>query len=397
MSFKVYLALVSLAICAFAIGTTEFVIVGLLPTVASDLGITLTRSATLVSGYAAAIAIGTPFVTAIIGRFPKKGMLLLLMAIFTLGNLLAALAQTYGLLMSARVVTALAHGVFFAIAATVATDMVPATKKATALSLMFTGLTVATIIGVPFGTYIGQQFGWRFTFAAVAVLGAIAFVAILSAIDTLPASAKAVSLRSMSQLILNRRIVMALLMTALGFGGTFPLFTYISPILEEVSGYSESAIALLLLAYGMAVAVGNLVGGKLADRQPVKALRSVFLLQGVVLLLQMWLLPSHSLSLAALLLLGFFAFMMSPGVQAYIVILAEKYAPSAKEVASALNISAFNVGIAAGSALGGYVVKEMTYLDTAWVGAIMVGIALVLASYSYRLDQKTQLIGSDDK
>jgi predicted MFS family arabinose efflux permease len=185
--------------------------------------------------------------------------------------------------------------------------------------------------------------------------------------------------------------MMAFLMTALGFGGTFTLFTYLSPILEQISGYSSGAISILLLIYGVALAIGNIIGGRSANRHPVKALRWIFLIQGVVLLLQMWLLPNHILSVLSVIILGFCAFMMSPGVQAYIVALAEKLVPSAKDIASALNISAFNVGIAAGSALGGVAVDYLTYLDTAWIGAIMVGLALGLALLSYSLDKKQKL------
>ncbi|WP_238590731.1 MFS transporter [Paenibacillus beijingensis] len=297
MSPKVYIALVSLAVSAFAIGTTEFVIVGLLQTVADDLGITITKSGTLISGYAAAVAIGTPLITAMTGRFPKKGFLLFLMAVFILGNALSAIAQSYSILLLSRIVTAVAHGVFFAIAATVAADIVPANKKGTAISIMFTGLTVATIAGVPFGTYIGQQFGWRFTFGAVAGLGLIAFIVNLFALNKINQQSKPPSMTDVVSLIRNRRILLALLMTVLGFGGTFALFTYLSPILEEVSGFSSKSISLLLLVYGVAVAIGNVVGGKLANGHPVKALQTVFLFQGIVLLLQMVLLPSRSLSM----------------------------------------------------------------------------------------------------
>ncbi|WP_025696867.1 MFS transporter, partial [Paenibacillus forsythiae] len=375
MSTKIYLALFALAVSAFAIGTTEFVIVGLLQTVAADLGITITKAGTLVSGYAAAIAIGTPIVAALTGRLPKKGYLLFLMALFTAGNVLSAVAGSYSLLMLSRIVTAVAHGVFFAVAATVAADMVPEDKKGTAISIMFTGLTVATILGVPFGTYIGQQFNWRFSFAAVAVLGLIGLLVIIFAVNKVSREDAAPTIGDVGRLAGNPRILMALLMTVAGFGGTFALFTYLSPILEEISGFSSGSISLLLLVYGIAVAAGNLAGGKLANGHPVKALRYVFLFQTAALLLQIWLLPGRHSSILSIILLGLFAFMMSAGVQAYVLMLAEKLVPSAKSVASALNISAFNIGIAAGSVLGGYAVDYMGYLDTAWIGAIMTAAA----------------------
>ncbi|BCG58797.1 MFS transporter [Paenibacillus sp. URB8-2] len=391
MSTKIYLALFALAVSAFAIGTTEFVIIGLLQTVANDLGITITKAGTLVSGYAAAIAIGTPIVAALTGRLPKKGYLLFLMALFTAGNVLSALAGSYSLLMFSRVVTAVAHGVFFAVAATVAADMVPEDRKGTAISIMFTGLTVATILGVPFGTYIGQQFNWRLSFAAVAVLGLIGLLVVIFAVNKVSREGTSPTIGDVGRLAGNPRILLALLMTVAGFGGTFALFTYLSPILEEISGFSSDSISLLLLVYGIAVAVGNLAGGKLANGHPVKALRYVFLFQTAALLLQIWLLPGKHLSILSIILLGLFAFMMSAGVQTYVLMLAEKLVPSAKSVASALNISAFNIGIAAGSVLGGYAVDYMSYLDTAWIGAIMTAAAMALALINYRLDRRQRL------
>ncbi|MGZ9818064.1 MFS transporter [Peribacillus simplex] len=391
MSTKVYIALFSLAISAFAIGTTEFVIVGLLQTVSDDLAISVTKAGTLISGYAIALAIGTPIVTVITGRIPKKGFLLILMMVFIIGNAISAIAGTYEVLMISRVITAIAHGVFFAIAAPVAADIVPENKKGTAISIIFTGLTVAMIVGVPMGTFIGQNFGWRATFGAVVILGVIGLIVNIFAVDKVKKTANPPTLKDVGQLVKNPRILLALLMTALGFGGTFALFTFLAPILEEISGYSSGEIPLLLLVYGVAVAIGNILGGKMANQHPVKSLRFVFLLQGIVLLLQMWLLPNKVLSIFSIVLLGLFAFMMSPGVQAYIVTLAEKLVPPAKDIASALNISAFNVGIASGSTLGGLAVDHLTYLDTTWIGAIMVAFAFLLSVLNYKLDKKQKL------
>ncbi|WP_042208222.1 MFS transporter [Paenibacillus durus] len=391
MSTKIYIALFSLALSAFAIGTTEFVLVGLLQTVASDLHISITRAGTLISGYAVAIAVGTPLIAILSGKVPKRRFLIILMAVFTLGNLLSAFSYSYHLLMLSRVLTAVAHGVFFAVAATVAMDLVPENKKGTAVSIMFTGLTVATIAGVPLGTYIGQHYGWRATFGVVAALALIALVCNFLAIDKIKDQSSTLHLRDIVKIISNSRILLALLMTALGFGGTFSLFTYLTPILEDISGFSASSVTLLLLVYGIAVAAGNLAGGKIANTHPVKNLRLVFLFQSVALLLQILLLPNKMLTIAGLIIMGFFAFMMSPGVQAYILALSEKLAPSAKDLASALNISAFNIGIAAGSTLGGYAVDYLDYLDTAWIGAVMVIAAMLLAIINYRLDKQQNL------
>lgn len=391
MSTKALVGIYSLAISAFAIGTTEFVIVGLLPTIAADLQISVTKAGTLISGYAAAIAIGTPIIAALTGRIPKKGFLILLMTVFTLGNVVAAVSGNYEWLMLARVLTAVTHGVFLAIAAVVAASLVPTERRGTAIAIVFTGLTIATIVGVPLGTFIGQHFGWRATFVLIAVLGLIGLIINVFTIDRIKQNAQVPTLKDMMRCIGNPRILMAFVMTCLGFGGTFTLFTFLSPILEKVSGFSASFISWLLLLYGVAVAIGNILGGKMANTHPVKGLRLVFLLQSVVLLLQMWLLPNKTLSLISVCLLGLFAFMMSPGVQAYMVGLAEKLFPAASDIASALNISAFNVGIAVGSTLGGWTVDFFTYLDTAWVGALMSGTACVLAIINYRLDKKQKL------
>ncbi|MFP3391998.1 MFS transporter [Brevibacillus sp. SIMBA_040] len=388
MTIKVYIALLSLAVCAFAIGTTEFVIIGLLQTVANDLSISVTKAGTLISGYAIALAVGTPIVTALTGRIPKKGYLIILMLIFTMGNLISAVAGSYEILMLSRVITAVSHGVFFAVASIVATEIVPEGKKGTAISIMFTGLTVATIVGVPLGTFIGQNLGWRSTFGVVAILGFIGLIVNIFAVDKFKTQGNPPTLKDVGLLIKNYRILLALFMTALGFGATFVLFTYLAPILEEISGYSSENISFLLLLYGVAVAIGNIIGGKMANNHPVKALRLIFILEGIVLLLQMWFLPSKSLSIVGLLLLGLVAFMMSPGVQAYILTLAEKLVPSAKNIASALNVSAFNVGIAVGSSLGGVAVVYLSYLDTAWIGAIMAAGAFLLAVINNKLDQK---------
>nr|WP_255688319.1 MFS transporter [Pontibacillus sp. HN14] len=391
MSSKAIIGLLSLAISAFAIGTTEFVIVGLLQTVATDLDISVTKAGTLISVYAAAIAIGTPIVTTMTGKLPKKGLLLTFMTIFIIGNVLSGLSETYELLMISRIITAVSHGVFFAIAATVAAELVPKDKQASAISIMFTGLTVATIIGVPFGTFVGQAVGWRATFYSVAVLGFIGLIANMWAVDRIKRPAESPTLIDVGRLVSNPRILLALLMTAFGFGGTFALFTYLSPILEDVSGFSEGAISWMLLLYGIAVAIGNIIGGKVSNNHPVKVLRFVFFIQVFVLLLQVLLLPHKALSYLSVFILGLFAFMLTPGVQSYILMLAEKLVPKAKDVASAMNISAFNIGIAGGSAIGGFVVETMDYLDTAWIGGIMVSIALLLSVINYRLDRKQNL------
>lgn len=390
MNRQMYQALIALAISAFAIGTTEFVIVGLLPTVAIDLDITLTKAGTLISGYALALAIGTPILAAILSRVNRKKLLIGLMLIFTVGNAAALFVSSYEAVLMSRIVTAIAHGLFFAFATIVATSVVPTTKQGTAVSIMFTGLTVATVLGVPMGTYIGQHVGWRATFGVVALLGIAGLLTIVRYVPRMTEeNVQQTTVKDIVALLKNGPILLGLAMTVFGFGATFVLFTYLSPILTRISGYSDQAITWILLVYGVFVAIGNMIGGKLADRHPVRSLRWVFLAQALVLFIQMPLLPSRIGSLVGIALLGLIAFMMSAGAQTHIVGLADRFVPSAKGMASALNISGFNIGIALGSTLGSLVLANGEYLDTAWVGALMALIATILAVISSR--QQTKL------
>lgn len=389
MNRQMYQALIALAISAFAIGTTEFVIVGLLPTVAIDLDITLTKAGTLISGYALALAIGTPILAAILSRVNRKKLLIGLMLIFTVGNAAALFVSSYEAVLMSRIVTAIAHGLFFAFATIVATSVVPTTKQGTAVSIMFTGLTVATVLGVPMGTYIGQHVGWRATFGVVALLGIAGLLAVVRYVPRMTEeNVQQTTVKDIVALLKNGPILLGLAMTVFGFGATFVLFTYLSPILTRISGYSDQAITWILLVYGVFVAIGNMIGGKLADRHPVRSLRWVFLAQALVLFIQMPLLPSWIGSLVGIALLGLIAFMMSAGVQTHIVGLADRFVPSAKGMASALNISGFNIGIALGSTLGSLVLANGEYLDTAWVGALMALIATILAVISSRQQTK---------
>jgi predicted MFS family arabinose efflux permease len=384
------LALWALTLSAFAIGTTEFVIVGLVPTIAEDLGVSLPSAGLLVSLYAAGVAIGAPVLTALTGRWPRKTVLLSLMALFVVGNLFAWQAPSYESLIIARILTGLAHGVFFAIGSTIATSLVSKDKEASAIAIMFTGLTVALVTGVPLGTLIGQNYGWRATFLVVSLLGLIAFIgSALLVPKNLEQSAPA-KLREQLQVLMEPRLLLVYLITALGYGGTFTAFTYLAPILEQVSGFSPNVIALVLLVYGASVAAGNIWGGKLADSQgPVKALSFIFSALVLVLLTFTFTASHPILAVLTILVWGAFAFGNVPGLQVYVVQLAEKYTPNAVDVASGLNIAAFNIGIALGSLIGGVVVEEMTLLDTPWIGALIVALAVILTRISGGLDSRS--------
>lgn len=385
------LALWALTLSAFAIGTTEFVIVGLVPTIALDLGVSLPSAGLLVSLYALGVAIGAPLLTALTGRWPRKPLLLALMALFIAGNLLAYLAPGYGSLVTARVLTGLAHGVFFSIGSTIATSLVSKDKEGRAIALMFSGLTVALVTGVPLGTWIGQYFGWRMTFLAVAVLGLLALLGSLLLVTRQLKQGQPASLLQQLKVLTEPRLLLVFAMTAVGYGGTFVAFTYLAPILQQVSGFDPGAVGLIMLVYGVSVAAGNIWGGKLADRHgPVKALSLIFTALALVLALFSLTAPHPVLVVLTVLLWGAFAFGNVPGLQLYVVQLAEKYRPQAVDVAAGLNIAAFNVGIALGAWLGGLVVTHQALTDTGWIGGLIVLVALALTRWSGALDKREQ-------
>ncbi len=383
------LALFALTLSALAIGTTEFVIVGLVPTIAADLGVSLPSAGLLVSLYALGVAVGAPVLTALTGRWDRKLVLLTLMALFVAGNLLAWQAPSYESLITARILKGLAHGVFFSIGSTIATSLVSKDKEASAIAIMFTGLTVALVTGVPLGTWIGQELGWRATFLVVSVLGLIALIG--SAIlvpKNLKQSAPA-KITEQLKVLTQPRLLLVYAMTAVGYGGTFVAFTYLAPILEQVSGFASSSIGLIMLVYGVSVAVGNIWGGKLADKMgPIKALQLIFSALALVLLVFTFTAQSQIGAVLTVLIWGAFAFGNVPGLQVYVVQLAEKHTPNAVDVASGLNIAAFNVGIAFGSVVGGVIVEDMALTDTAWIGAAIVVLAFLLTRFSGYLDKQ---------
>ncbi|HST94906.1 MAG TPA: MFS transporter, partial [Microvirga sp.] len=262
------LALYALTAGAFGIGVTEFVIMGLLLQVSADLGVSISAAGLLISGYALGVVVGAPLLTTLTGRWSRKTVLLALMVVFTLGNLACAVAPDYATLMAARVLTAFAHGTFFGVGSVVATSLVPADKKASAIAIMFTGLTVANILGVPFGTWLGQAYGWRATFWAVTFVGvaALAVIALFVPKDR-QEIAEGGSFRDELKVLTRRPVLLGLLTTVLGYAGVFAVFTYIAPILTQITGFSEDAVSPILLVFGGGLVLGNLVGGRLADRR----------------------------------------------------------------------------------------------------------------------------------
>lgn len=388
------MALLALAISAFAIGTTEFISVGLLPLIAKDLHISVTTAGLTVSLYALGVTFGAPILTSMTSRMSRKSLLLWIMIVFIIGNSLAASATSIGVLLVARVISAFSHGVFMSIGSTIAADLVPANRRASAISIMFTGLTVATVTGVPFGTLIGQQFGWRMAFIIIIIVGVIAFTANSLLVPSTLRKGTRTTFHDQIKLVTNGRLLLVFLITALGYGGTFVVFTYLAPLLQEVTGFKNGVVALILLVYGIAIAIGNMIGGKLSNRNPIKALFYMFIVQAVVLFVLMFTAPFKIAGLMTIFLMGILAFMNVPGLQVYVVMLAERFVPSAVDVASAINIAAFNAGIAIGAYLGGLVTDTIGLIHTSWIGALMVLGAVFLTGWSRLLEKKDLSVSS---
>ena len=375
-------ALLALAVSAFAIGTTEFISVGLLPLISQDLDISVSTAGLTVSLYALGVMVGAPILTSLTSRMPRKSLLLWIMVVFIVGNGIAAGATSVTVLLVARVISAFSHGVFMSIGSTIAADLVPENRRASAISIMFTGLTVATITGVPFGTFIGQQFGWRFAFVAIVVIGIIGFIANSILVPSDLRQSAPTTIRDQVKLVTNGRILLVLSITALGYGGTFVVFTYLSPLLQTITGFTQGTIVIILLVYGVAIAIGNMIGGKLSNKNPIHALFYMFIAQAIVLFILTFTAPFKIAGLVTILFMGLFAFMNVPGLQVYVVMLAERFVPSAVDVASAMNIAAFNAGIAIGAYVGGVVTDSIGLIHTAWIGAVMVVIAAILTGVS---------------
>ncbi|BAV99120.1 MFS transporter, DHA1 family, arabinose polymer transporter [Lysobacter enzymogenes] len=383
-------ALYALTVGAFGIGTTEFVIMGLLLQVAADLQVGLAAAGLLISGYALGVFVGAPVLTIATGRMPRKAVLVALMLIFTLGNIVCAIAPNYTVLMIARVITSLAHGTFFGVGAVVATALVPQDRKASAISIMFTGLTVATLLGVPAGAWLGLQFGWRSTFWAVAAIGVIATVVIAALVPRDRAKPEPVALRRELSAVLHPQVLLGLLMTVLGFAGVFTVYTFIQPILTSISGFSEATVSPILLVFGGGMILGNLIGGRFADKRLATALIATLIALAAVLGVMTFALHDKIATVAFVGLLGVAAFATVPPLQLWVL---QKTDPAGQNLASSLNIGAFNLGNALGAWLGGAVIEHGPGLGAVtWVAALVTLSGLVLAVVAARLDAKGRVV-----
>ncbi|HET8726611.1 MAG TPA: MFS transporter [Alphaproteobacteria bacterium] len=378
------LALYALTAGAFGIGVTEFVIMGLLLDVSADLGVSIPAAGLLISGYALGVVVGAPLLTAITGRWPRKAVLLGLMVIFTLGNAACALAPAYGALMAARILTAFAHGTFFGVGAVVATGLVPPGRRASAIAIMFTGLTIANILGVPFGTWLGQVFGWRATFWAVAVIGLVAFAVIAFYVPRDEAAQDAGDLRSDLQALARGPVLLGLLTTVLGYAGVFTVFTYIAPLLTRITGFAETAVSPILLVFGAGLVAGNLIGGRLADRHLVPTVLGSLLVLAIVLAVMTFAIRDGVLAIVFVGLLGLAAFATVPPLQMWVL---EKAGDAGRSLASSFNIAAFDLGNALGAWLGGVVIEHGPGLAAIpWVAALTPLAAIGIALLSLRIE-----------
>ncbi|TPJ75319.1 MFS transporter [Mesorhizobium sp. B2-6-2] len=351
------LALYALTAGAFGIGVTEFVIMGLLLDVSADLGVSISAAGLLITGYALGVVVGAPLLGALTGRLPRKTLLLALMVVFTVGNLACALAPDYWTLMAARVLTAFAHASFFGVGSVVATSLVAPSRKASAIALMFTGLTVANILGVPLGTWLGQAYGWRSSFLAVTLVGVIAFavIALLVPRDE-PATTKEEETSEGTLAVLGRRpVLLGLLTTVLSWVGVFAAFTYLAPILTRVTGFSEAAVSPILLVFGGGLVAGNLLGGRLADRHLVPTVIGTLVALSAMLFVMAAAIHQPIAAIVAVGLLGAAAFATVAPLQMWVL---EKAEGAGQGLASSFNIAAFNLGNAIGAWLGGFVIDH---------------------------------------
>ena len=371
---KFNLGLIALAVGAFGIGVTEFAPMGMLPVIAGDLHVSIPAAGLLISAYAMGVLIGAPLLTLTTGRIDRRTLLIALMGIFTLGNALSAMAGGYWMLMAARVVTSFNHGAFFGVGSVVAASLVPPDKRAGAVAAMFTGLTVATIGGVPAATWVSEAVGWRTAFAGIAGVGAIAMLSLRLALPSLPAD-EGGDMRAELRVLTRGPVVMALALTTIGFGGVFTVFTYIVPILRDVTHGSTGYVTAMLMLFGVGATIGNGLGGRLADRSVERTLMTMLTIMALTLLAFTVLMQWPVTAAVAILVWGIASFAIVPPLQMRVM----DAASDAPNLASAMNIGAFNLGIAIGAALGGGVIGAGLGLPTvSLAGAAMAAVALAM-------------------
>lgn len=375
--------MLSLTVGSFAIGMTEFVIMGILPNVAQDLNVTIPAAGQLITMYALGVAVGAPILTLMTHRIPQKKLLIVLMLLFIAGNGLAVIAPNYAILMGARVLTALTHGTFFGVGAVIAAGLVRPDKRAGAVSVMMAGLTISNILGVPLGTYIGQNMGWRAAFAAIAVMGVIALIGIILLIPRLQQEKSSGILQQVAALV-KPKLLVFLLICVLGNAGLFAVFTYITPLLVDITGFAEHSVTWILVLFGIGVTVGNIIGGKLADWRLMPSILGIFAVIALALTALTFTIHNEIAAIATIFVWGAASFAVMPGMQVRIMGIA-KDAPA---LASTSTHSAGNLGNAAGAFVGGWVITHLSLASLPWVGAILVGLALAVGAGSMLAERR---------
>lgn len=379
--------ILSLALLTFVLGTSEFVIVGILPDIADGLSISIATAGTLVSAFAITFAIGTPLTMSLTSHLPKRKLMLTLTAAFIVFNLLSSFAPTYGILLVLRMMTAVVTGVLISLAMLVASESVPTGKRGIAVSFIFGGFTMANVFGVPLGTFIGQRAGWETTFLLTTALGVVAFLAVYRVVPSHLTSVKT-SIADQLRLLTNPRILIAFFIPAFGFGATYVVYTYLVPILKSVLGVPVAWISPILFAYGFISIFSNMAAGKIASHNPIGRLRFVFLIQALVLAALYVTTSSVTLGLINIALMSFMAILLTTSTQIYLIDLAEKFNPDAKGLASSLMPVASNVGIGMGSALGGLVYANAPVMTLALVAGAVALVTALLTAVSHQLDQR---------
>ncbi|MEQ1229140.1 MFS transporter [Acinetobacter junii] len=387
MKQRINLPLLALAIGAFAIGTTEFSPMGLLPNIAHDLGVSIPSAGMLITGYALGVMLGAPIVTLWFGGFARRNALILLMAIFTIGNLIAAFAPNYMSLMGARLITSLNHGAFFGIGSVVAASVVPAHKQASAVATMFMGLTIANIGGVPLATWVGQTIGWRMSFLAIAVLGVVTMFSLWKALPV-GGVGKKPDVKMELKVLSRLPVILALLTTVFGASAMFTLYTYIAPSLVAFNHASPMFITMMLVLIGVGFSIGNHLGGKLADRSIDKTLIGFFIALIVLMAVFPLLAQTQVGTAVGLVLWGAAAFAIVPSLQMRVMSVAHE----ASGLASSVNIGAFNLGNAVGAAAGGAVLSlGLSYASVSMIGAALAAIGLLLVFIQIFLASRSKL------
>ena len=383
------LALIALSLGGFGIGLTEFVIAGLLTEVSSDLGVSITTAGHLVGAYALAVVPGALIITPFLMKKPPKHALLLLLTFFVIGNILSAWAPSYAVMFSGRIIAALAHGGYFGIGAVLASSLVPQNKQASAVAALFAGLTIANVLGVPTGALIGQHLGWRVTFWIISVIGVIALVGIFTLVPLTQPKQDQLPISQQFRTLGKPQVLVSLITTALVFGGLFGVFTYIEPLLRDITGYSSSSIPWLLVLFGIGLFIGNILGGRAADKDADRAVLVLSLLLPVVILI-LGAVVSWKIPMAAMLfILGMVGFATVPGLQARVL----RHAKGAETLASATNIAAFNLGNSIGVSLAGLAISAgfgIASPTATGAGLTSIGLLLIVAArYTSNRQQRT--------